>query len=146
MTAHSILCALIVLLSAAGLADSLYFTLVQYGRMRPDSRLVPAVCRMRESECRSLLDTHYARVFGFPNSLLGLPFYAFTALACALRWTTGSRALLPYALAASVAAFLLSAYLVDALIRRLHRRCPLCFLAQAINGALVVLLAILVAE
>ena len=141
---NSILCVLIIALSAAGLADSLYFTLVQYGRMRPDSRMIPGVCRMRESECRSLLDTRYARVLGLPNSLFGLPFYAFTAAVCLLCRTTGCRFLLPYALAACIAAFLLSAYLFDALVRKLRRRCPLCFLSHAINAALVVLFALLV--
>jgi len=134
---HFGICTLIFCLSLLGFADSLYFTLVYYHRVRADYHLVPGSYRMRESECRSVLDSRYARVLGLPNSLLGLVYYTFTAIA----GIDCSPILLPYAVGFSLIALLVSSYLLDALIRKLHQRCPLCFLAHAINATLFLLFA-----
>ncbi|MDO8683227.1 MAG: vitamin K epoxide reductase family protein [Armatimonadota bacterium] len=136
-----ILCSSILLLSLAGLADSLYFTLVYYGYMRPDARFIPAICQMENSACKTVLESKYARVFSIPNSLLGLPYYALTASICLIHWIYGTWLLLPYALIASAIAVAFSAYLTRALIYKLRQPCPLCFLAHAINLLLLALLA-----
>ena len=65
----------IVLLSLGGLADALYFTLAYYGRIRK-ARWVPEILCAREgSNCVTVVRTPYARVFGVPNSLLGVVYY-----------------------------------------------------------------------
>ena len=65
----------ICVLSLAGLADSLYFTFAYYGRIRK-ARWVPEILCAREgSSCVTVVQTPYARVFGVPNSLLGILYY-----------------------------------------------------------------------
>ncbi len=65
----------IVLLSLAGLADALYFTLAYYGRIRK-ARWVPEIlCARDGSSCVTVVRTPYARVFGVPNSILGIVYY-----------------------------------------------------------------------
>jgi uncharacterized membrane protein len=120
-----------ITLSLIGLADSIYFILAQY------------VSRGQKT-CDLLLDTPCARLFGIPNSVIGLIFYSGIAAACAVSWLTGQRSLLPYALAAAVVALCVSLYLAYALLFKLRRVCRLCFLAHAINALLVVVLAALV--
>src|SRR5713226_1845446 len=66
---------LILLVSVAGLANALYFTFAYYGRVR-GARWIPEVLCAREgSSCVTVLQTPYARVFGVPNSLLGIFYY-----------------------------------------------------------------------
>ena len=66
---------LILVLSLAGLADALYFTLAYYGRVKK-ARWVPEVLCAREgSSCVTVVQSPYARVFGVPNSLLGILYY-----------------------------------------------------------------------
>src|SRR5262245_38259201 len=62
-------------LAIAGLYISLYFTLVYYGILRAENSFVPAFCSLKEETCRSVLNTRFARVFGVPNSLLGVIYY-----------------------------------------------------------------------
>lgn len=130
----------IILVSFVGLLDSLYFLLVTYRWMRPDPTWLPPVCRMDQATCARVVDTPQARLFGIPNSVYGLIWYALTATAGVLLLTRGEipncrilalLALLPVAF---------SLYLAHALIVRLKTFCPLCFLAHGLNFALPVLL------
>jgi len=142
--------ALICILSVAGLALSLYFTFAYYGRIKK-ARWVPAILCAREgSSCVTVVQTPYARVFGVPNSLLGIVYYLLV-ISLVLR---GMRkpidvvllrtyliiAPVPVLILPGVATVLLGFYLIYALRRKLHIDCPLCYTAHAINAALLVLL------
>ena len=139
----------IVLLSLAGLADALYFTLAYYGRIRK-ARWVPEILCAREgSNCVTVVRTPYARVFGVPNSLLGIVYYVLL-----LVWIMfvprhagiAGHVLKPFEilglllLGASLASVVLGSYLIYALRRILYTHCPLCYAAHAINAVLLVLL------
>jgi uncharacterized membrane protein len=138
----------IVLLSLAGLADSLYFTFAYYGRIRK-ARWVPEIfCAREGSSCVTVIRTPYARVFGIPNSLLGILYYV-----ALLAWIgfaprhlkISGHIFRPFEtvglwlLGASLLTVLLGFYLVYALRRVLGVHCPLCYAAHAINVALFVL-------
>jgi uncharacterized membrane protein len=124
----------------AGLADALYFTLAYYGRVQK-ARWVPEILCAREgSNCATVVQTPYARVFGVPNSLLGIIYYGLC-----LFWTLGgsSRPALRWVLiGASGAAVVLGVYLIYSLRLKLHTHCPLCYAAHAINTLLLVLLVV----
>src|SRR5579859_8205103 len=97
MTPDLIIRTLIVVLSSAGLANSLYFTFAYYGRIKK-ARWVPEILCAREgSSCVTVVQTSYARVFGVPNSLLGIVYYlfligwVFTGLSFGPTMTVGSR-------------------------------------------------------
>src|SRR5437660_10214969 len=65
----------LIVCSLAGFLISLYFTLVTYRLMKPDQRFIPPVCRMSGDSCLSIVESPQARLFGVPNSLLGIAFY-----------------------------------------------------------------------
>jgi uncharacterized membrane protein len=136
---------LVILLSLAGLLDALYFTFAYYGRIKK-ARWVPEILCAREgSSCVTVVQTPYARVFGVPNSVLGLFYYVLL-----MAWVMGGQRLEELApwmgwtlVAISGVTVALGVYLIDALRRRLHVDCPLCYTAHAINAALLVLLILL---
>jgi uncharacterized membrane protein len=144
---------LIIALALAGLFISLYFTFAYYGRIK-HSRWIPEIfCAREGSSCVNVVQTPYARVFGVPNSLLGIIFYAALiawSLVPTKTWVIAfeyampaSRAGLWLFVPASVAAVVLGFYLIYALRRILHIDCPLCYTAHAINAAILVLLLLL---
>ena len=139
---------IIAILALAGLANALYFTLAYYGRVK-NSRWVPEVlCARQGSSCATVVQTPYARVFGVPNSLLGIIYYV--AMLVWLPWTGAVHfqeellwLLVGWTCAlllGGVISIVLGIYLVYALRRRLRVDCPLCYAAHAINSALLVLL------
>ena len=132
----------ILLFSLAGLADALYFTLAYYGRIRK-ARWVPKIlCAREDSSCVTVVRTPYARVFGVPNSLLGIVYYILL-----LVWimfvpryvSISGHVLRPFEtlglllLGASISSVVLGFYLIYALRRVLHTHCLLCYAAHAIN-------------
>jgi len=138
----------IVVLALAGLVNALYFTFAYFGRVK-NSRWVPEIICAREgSSCVTVIQTPYARVFGVPNSLLGVLYYVALIVWVALRdpiATTVRAAAIPLRgllIAASGLTVALGFYLIFALRRRLHVNCPLCYTAHAINAALLVLLIV----
>jgi len=157
---------LIVLLALAGLINSFYFTFAYSGRVKK-SRWIPEILCAREgSNCVTVVQTPYARVFGVPNSLLGIIYYGFV-MAWALgyprsSWSfAGLNRFLQYVsrdrllivrldfshllILASAVTVGLGFYLIYALRRKLDITCPLCYAAHAINATLFVLLVVLVA-
>jgi len=130
--------ALVAVLALAGLADALYFTFAYYGRIKK-ARWVPEILCAREgSNCVTVVQTPYARVFGVPNSLLGVVYYLLLILwaVAAPRVSAVGWALI----AASAGTVMLGSYLVYSLRRKLYIDCPLCYAAHAINAILLVLL------
>jgi uncharacterized membrane protein len=151
--ASLILSLAIVVLSLVGLWDAFYFTFAYYGRVRK-ARWVPAILCAREgSNCLTVVQTPYARVFGVPNSLLGIFFYfpviawvVFATLMEAEANPAGLHLMAAFGellIAAAAFAVLLGLYLIYSLIAKLHIHCPLCYTAHTINAALLVLISIL---
>lgn len=144
--------ALIILLSLVGLWDALYFTFAYYGRVKK-SRWVPEILCAREgSNCVTVVQTPYARVFGVPNSLLGAIYYV-TLIAWSIFGVASGTDLyfhltdfilnpLSLFILASAITVVLGFYLIYSLIYKLHTHCPLCYTAHAINLALLVLLVL----
>ena len=132
--------ATVIVLALVGFADALYFTFAYYGRVKK-ARWVPEILCAREgSNCVTVVQTPYARVFGMPNSMLGIVYYVLLILWAlagspvpALRWAL---------IGASTASVLLGFYLIYSLRRKLYTHCPLCYMAHAINAALLVLLVV----
>jgi uncharacterized membrane protein len=145
---------LIVVLSLVGLANALYFTFAYYGRIKK-ARWVPEILCAREgSSCVTVVQTPYARVFGVPNSLLGIIYYLLLIVTAFKSWLipfgVGFRGYfvlvntLQLLTVASVITVLLGFYLIYALRRKLHTHCPLCYLGHAINATLLVLLMVII--
>ena len=129
----------IVVLSLVGLWNAFYFTFAYYGRVKKARWIPEILCAREGSSCVTVVQTPYARVFGLPNSLLGIIYYAVLIL-----WTSAS-ALAPawfiwLLIAASAVTVALGFYLVYALNVKLHTHCPLCYMGHAINALLFVLL------
>ncbi len=144
---------LTIVLAFAGLINSFYFTFAYYGRVKRARWIPEILCAREGSSCVTVVQTPYARVFGPPNSLLGIVYYALLIVwAVGFRWrwwVVGFNELLVYLslkallLIVSLIAVALGFYLVYALRRKLHTDCPLCYTAHAINLALLVLLLLL---
>jgi len=141
----------IVILSLVGLANALYFTFAYYGRIKK-ARWVPEILCAREgSSCVTVVQTPYARVFGVPNSLLGIIYYlllivwAITGISLGPLVSIGARDV-PLSvlglIGASVVTVLTGFYLIYALRRKLHTHCPMCYLGHSINATLFILLLV----
>ena len=145
---------LIFILSLAGLADALYFTFAYYGRIKK-ARWVPEILCAREgSSCVTVVQTPYARLFGVPNSLLGIIYYLLLIAGAMSDWSFGinwhahfTSFVIPpgvgILILISAGTTVFGSYLIYALRRKLHVDCPLCYTAHAINAALFVLLVAL---
>ncbi len=153
MTSNLVIRILIVLLSVAGLANALYFTFAYYGRIKK-ARWVPAVfCAREGSSCVTVVQTPYARIFGVPNSLLGIIYYVALIAGALTGWSYGINLAIhftyivfsfPFILIklGSAITVVLGFYLIYALRRKLHTHCPLCYLGHAINATLFILLMV----
>jgi uncharacterized membrane protein len=141
MSGRTALVVVVMSLSALGCYIAAYFSLVYYGLIDADSRVVPRVCRLDDRTCKTVLETKYARVFGLPNSLLGVLYYivAITILAGGLIGAPAGLALV------AVAWFTvaLGVFLTYALFVILRIPCPLCLTGHAINLCLAVILTYL---
>jgi uncharacterized membrane protein len=126
------------MLAMAGLVDALYFTFAYYGRIRKARWVPELLCAREGSNCVTVVQTPYARVFGVPNSLLGAVYYLLLILwaLAAPRVPAVGWALI----AASAGTVMLGFYLIYSLRRKLYVDCPLCYTAHAINAVLLVLL------
>jgi uncharacterized membrane protein len=155
VTSNLIIRILIVLLSLVGLANALYFTFAYYGRIKK-ARWVPELfCAREGSSCVTVVQTPYARVFGVPNSLLGIIYYVAMISGAVAGWSFGISLIihftyfvLPFGLVllflASAVTVVLGFYLIYALRRKLHTHCPMCYLGHAINATLFILLIVVI--
>ena len=139
----------IAVLALGGFADALYFVLAYYGRIRQARWMPEILCARESSSCARVVRTPYARVFGVPNSLLGMLYYLslLVWVWLAPRHATFSDPLHRafemagvLLLGASFFAVVFGFYLVHALRRVLRTHCPLCYAAHGINIVLFVLL------
>jgi uncharacterized membrane protein len=127
-----------IVLATVGLYIAAYFTLVYYGVIAASSKLMPNVCRLEERTCQTVLGTKYARVFGVPNSLLGVLYYLTVILLLSAGWTAGAIATATIAVAWFTVA--LGAFLAYSLFFIIKIPCPLCLTGHTINLLLAVLL------
>jgi len=127
-----------IALSAIGLYIAAYFTLVYYGLISANTRLMPSVCRLEERTCQTVLGTRYARVFGVPNSLLGVLYYLTVIAILLMGWTVAP--ITGVLIAVAWFTVLLGLYLAYSLFFIIRIACPLCLTGHAINLALAVLL------
>ena len=130
---------LLITLAVVGLAIAGYFTAVAFRWVRPDTRWVPTFCRMDEQTCASIVFTPQARVFGPPNSTLGVAYYTMLLTGTAIGWIDDPRLRWGY-VAAGVLTVALGAYLSYALLFINRVACPLCFTSHGINLVILVLL------
>ena len=131
--------AAVMALAVVGLGISTYFTGVAYRWIRPDTRWIPAFCRMGERTCASIVFTPRARVFGLPNSVLGQLFYV-ALLAGLPLGLFDQPALLMLYLGASLATVALAVFLTYSLLFITRVPCVLCFTTHGINTVIFVLL------
>jgi len=131
----------LVALSLVGLLISTYFTAVAYRWIRPDTRWIPAFCRMSDQSCASIVFSPRARVLGVPNSLLGQMFYVALLLGVptGLVDRPGWQAIY---VTASMLTVLLGIFLTYSLLFLTRVRCVLCFTSHAINLVVFLLLVI----
>lgn len=128
---------LLVISSGLGLSISVYFTLMYYGVVPPDGRYVPRFCRLEGDACRLVLSHRDARLFGVPNAVIAIPYYALVIVAGA--WGPASPLIRPL-LVASWCTIVLAVYLAFSLLVKLRVFCPLCYAAHALNAVIAVLL------
>jgi uncharacterized membrane protein len=129
-----------IALATVGLYIAGYFTLVYYGIVRASSKLMPNVCRLEERTCQTVLGTKYARVFGVPNSLLGVLYYSTVILLLVIGWTAGPIATATIAVAWFTVA--LGVFLAYSLFFIIKIPCPLCLTGHTMNLLLAVLLTV----
>ena len=129
--------AIALLASVVGLYASVYFTLVYYGTVRANSKLVPQFCRMEEDGCMQLLHHRDARLFGLPNSLLGVVFYAMVIVV--LVFEPNGIVWIRYAAWLAVA---VSVYLLYSLFVIVKVPCPVCLIAHVMNIIIAISLSI----
>lgn len=116
---------LLVPLAVLGLVNAVYFTLIYYRLVRPDSGRIPSACRLGEKTCERVVFTRYGRVTGLPNSLFGIAFYLLVGDVALSRILTGRTPRLDIAIAAALLSLVLAVYLIHALLVRLRTPCPL---------------------
>lgn len=106
-------------LALLGLANSVYFTLIYYRVVNPDSAMLPRFCRLGENTCVAVVFTRYGRLFYVPNSLLGIVFYLLLIDVAISKFVTGNHHLLDYAIGASALTIVVGVYLIWALLVKL---------------------------
>ena len=126
-------------LCLVGFGISSYFTGVAYRWVAPDTRWIPAVCRMGERTCATIVFTPRAHVFGIPNSVLGQLFYALLAMV-AVAGGLNEPVLRLVLIAVSGLTVLLGLYLTYSLLFVTRVNCVLCFTSHALNFAVFVIL------
>ncbi|MBI1803606.1 MAG: vitamin K epoxide reductase family protein [Ignavibacteriae bacterium] len=129
-------------LSILGFAIALYFSLVSYGFMSPNQWFIPFMCRMDERTCFFVIGTPEARVFGLPNSVLGIPYHVCTAGIAILLFRRHPLPLQAIVVIVSFSTVLFSIYLAYSLLFTLKTRCILCFTSHIINVFIFILLLV----
>ena len=131
--------AAVVALATVGFCIATYFTAVAYRWMRPDTRWIPAFCRMGEQTCASIVFTPRARVFGLPNSVLGQAFYLALLAGTPLGLLDRPAPFALY-LGASLLTVGLAVFLTYSLLFITRVPCVLCFTSHGINAVIFLLL------
>ena len=113
-----------------GGAFSFYFNAVYKRKISPQQFWIPNICQLDESNCTSIVDTKYGRIFGASNAQLGFYFlfgYGLILIGVALEIVNPS-----IALYLSILTILLGIYLVFGLVE-LKASCPICISVHLLN-------------
>lgn len=130
---------LLTLFSLLGLAISSYFTAVAYRWVSPQSRWIPAFCRMGEKTCASIIDSPRAKLLGIPNSVLG-QFYYLAVLTAVATGTLREPPFYSFLLAAAAASVAAGLFLTYSLLFLTRVPCRLCFTSHFLNLCILLLL------
>ena len=133
---------LLVLLTFAGIATAGYLTWKHYGPRRG-----PLVCPFGQS-CDLVLESHYGRILGVRNEVIGLGYYLITLVLLIMAWqgtalpfhlfaTTSALATAFYL---SIPAFLASLTLTAVQVFILRNYCSYCLAANVVNAAIFLVL------
>ncbi len=135
-----------VTLAAAlvGLVNAALFTALMYGWLEIESPLLTRVCRVDAGDCRKVISSPRARLFGVPNSVLGIGWYLAAGSLSASALATGSLVLQPLLLAVSALTVAVGLYLIWSLRFRLRVHCWFCYAGHAAN--IVIFAALLAAR
>ena len=128
----------LVLVALSGLAISLYFALVDSGRLRPDTPIVPSFCRLDERRCGVVLRHPHARLLGIPNYGAGIGYYILLLVREAVPFPPPWDAALVVVSWCVVAAGVFLAYSLLAIIRV---ACPLCLAIHGLNLLLALIIS-----
>ena len=121
------------LLAVAGWAFSFR---VLDGKMSPSEWWFPAVFRMSEGGCQTLVETPYGRILGKPNAFWGDLYYTFILIVIGFSGAELiNRSLLLFP---ALLAMILSLYLLWGLYR-LRTPCSVCFATHTINFLTLIL-------
>jgi len=124
------------LLAVAGWAFSFYFLRVLDGKMSPSAWWFPAVFRMPEGGCQTMVETPYGRILGKPNAFWGNIYYPFILIVIGFSGTELiDRSLL---LIPALFAMILSLFLLRGLYR-LRTPCLVCFATHTVNFLILIL-------
>ena len=129
----------VLFLCLVGLYISVYFMLLAYGRIWSGTRLVPALFRMGGGACNTVLAHPDARLFGFPNSVVGIAYYVTIALAVVMFGVRQMPALVVGGAWAVVGAGI---FFVYSLYARVRVPCRLCLATHLINLLIALILSI----
>ena len=130
---------LLLLMSSIGLYVSTFFTLVYYGWIQSDAKYVPQVCRLDEGGCQRLLHHRHARLFGIPNSFLGILYYVGIILVVTFY---GDSVIISWVTYLSWMVVAIGVYLVYSLIFIVKTPCVLCFFSHALNTLIAIVLVV----
>lgn len=140
---------LIGAIGLAGLLISILFCLTAWSTRtgRPYDEIGKTIlrfCRFGEGECRDILSTPDAKLFGVPNYYTGILFYAFVLAAVFLPGADEPGMLLWALIGFTTVAVMIGAYLVFSLMFQLRMKCPLCYASHALNFLLLAILIIMI--
>ena len=113
-----------------GGAFSFYFNAVYKRKISPQQFWIPNICQLDASNCTSIVDTKYGRIFGASNAQLGFYFlfgYGLILIGVALEIVNPT-----IALYLSILTVLLGIYLVFGLVK-LKTSCPICISVHLLN-------------
>ena len=113
-----------------GGAFSFYFNAVYKRKISPQQFWIPNICQLDASNCISIVDTKYGRIFGASNAQLGFYFlfgYGLILIGVALDIVNPT-----IALYISILTILLGVYLVFGLVK-LKISCPICISVHLLN-------------
>lgn len=129
---------LIALLAVVGALIAASFSSVYHKFALPINRAIPRFCRLESKTCQRIVDTPQARLFGIPNSDLGIVYYLglFGSSLISSSWAQLHWMLVGASAVTVVTGF----YLTYVLVFRLRTPCRLCFISHAVNFLIFLLL------
>ena len=121
---------LILILSIAGIAITLYITLAHILKKK-------VICPINSESCNIVLDSKYSRTFGIKNEIIGLMYYLAIIIAI---FIIQSASIIVAVKTASTLAALYSIILLGIQIKKIKNYCSWCITTAIINVILFALI------